>query len=312
MKDETQEPRRAFGWTLPASVAVHAAVVALVIFGLPVSLLQPEEEKAVDVDLVPPEEAPKPPEQPKAEPPPAPKQEEAKTEPPPATPSAPPPQSVLQPVYRFGEKDAGPRDNQPGNSAEEGSEQPDAAPTADEQKAEAEKALAAEKAAEQKAQEEEALAAQHAAEKALAAQKAAEKALEAEKAEKAAKAAEAAKPKPGRKQASRKATGDVIATTAIDDLPRGVRAGRLCVTELREQLNGASPPYFPDLLPSYRLTGGNVLDVPDAAFRMFGAWYALSYRCEVDAKATRVVDFGFRVGGEIPPSEWARRGLPAR
>ena len=111
---------------------------------------------------------------------------------------------------------------------------------------------------------------------------------------------------------SEQSTGDVIATTAMRDLPRGVRAGRLCVTELREQLRNALPPYFPDLLPSYRLETGAVLDVPRAAFRMHGEWYNLSYRCEVDSDATRVLSFAFRVGEPIPPDQWGPRGLPAR
>ena len=96
------------------------------------------------------------------------------------------------------------------------------------------------------------------------------------------------------------------------DVPRGVRAGRLCVTELREQLQNGLPPYYPDLLPSYRLEEGTVIDVPTAAFRVAGEWYDLSYRCEVDTNATRVVAFAFRVGGLLPRSEWTRRKLPAR
>ncbi len=111
---------------------------------------------------------------------------------------------------------------------------------------------------------------------------------------------------------SQKATGDVIATTAMGDVPRGVRAGRLCVTELREQLQNGLPPYYPDLLPSYRLEEGTIIDVPTAAFRVAGEWYDLSYRCEVDANATRVVAFAFRVGSLLPRSEWRRRKLPAR
>ena len=84
------------------------------------------------------------------------------------------------------------------------------------------------------------------------------------------------------------------------------------MTELRERMRNASPPYFPDLLPSYPLDSGNVLDIPRATFRLGGAWYDLSFRCEVDSNATEVLAFVFRVGGPIPPGEWERRGLPAR
>ena len=85
-------------------------------------------------------------------------------------------------------------------------------------------------------------------------------------------------------------------------LPRGVRGGRLCVTELRDQLRNSLPPYFPDLLPSYRLEEGTaIVDVPVAAFRVGGEWYDLSYRCQVDPNATKVVGFDFRVGNRLSP-----------
>ena len=73
------------------------------------------------------------------------------------------------------------------------------------------------------------------------------------------------------------------------------------------------PPYFPDLLPSFRLDEGTVvIDARKAAFRVNGEWYDLNYRCEVDTDATRVVGFAFRVGDLMSPSERTRRNLPAR
>ena len=71
----------------------------------------------------------------------------------------------------------------------------------------------------------------------------------------------------------------------------------------------ASPTQAPiDLV----ITGGTVIDVPTAAFRVAGRWYDLSYRCDVDANATRVVGYAFRVCGLLPRSEWRRRKLPVR
>jgi hypothetical protein len=57
---------------------------------------------------------------------------------------------------------------------------------------------------------------------------------------------------------------------------------------------------------------GNVLDVPEAAFHTRTTWYRLSFRCEVDTNATRVLSFAFRAGTPIPPDEWSRLGLPIR
>jgi hypothetical protein len=72
------------------------------------------------------------------------------------------------------------------------------------------------------------------------------------------------------------------------------------------------PPYFPDLLPSFRLDEGTVLDAPRAAFRMGGEWFGLSYRCEIDKDATRVRSFAFEVSGRLSQAERQRRGLPVR
>lgn len=106
-------------------------------------------------------------------------------------------------------------------------------------------------------------------------------------------------------------TGDTVARTAMGNLPRGVRIEQLCSTELLAQLRHGSPSYNPELLPSYRPTGGTVLDIRRAAFRANTRWYDLSFRCEVDPDATRVISFAFDVGAEVPRSEWSNRGFPS-
>ena len=72
------------------------------------------------------------------------------------------------------------------------------------------------------------------------------------------------------------------------------------------------PPYSPELLPSYQLKSGDVLEVSRAAFRGSGQWYDLDFRCEVDAEATKVVAFALRVGDPLSSDERARRGLPSQ
>jgi hypothetical protein len=91
-------------------------------------------------------------------------------------------------------------------------------------------------------------------------------------------------------------------------VPRDQRAAKLCASALHQQLVDAA--YRPDLVPLVPLKVGNIIDVPDTAFRSTTAWYDLSFRCEVDTNATRVLSFTFRVGNAIPPGEWARLGLP--
>ena len=76
-------------------------------------------------------------------------------------------------------------------------------------------------------------------------------------------------------------------------------------------LRNGSPSYNPELLPSYRLQQGTVLDIRRAAFRANTRWYNLSFRCEVDPEAKRVVSFAFDIGSEVPRSEWRSRGFPS-
>ena len=195
--------------------------------------------------------------------------------------------SMLQPVLRYGETDAGPREALDGDSAEE-------APVAAEQEGDA------------PAGQPEALTAAPGGEGSGPAVSVAP-----DPSGDAAQPPDDA-PRDVTKLFSPSATDGKVATTAMGDVPRGVRAGRLCVTALRDQLRNGLPPYFPDILPAYKLESGTVLDIPKAAFRVGGQWIDLSYRCEVDAEATRVVGFSYRVGKLLPHSEWKRRGLPAR
>ena len=105
-------------------------------------------------------------------------------------------------------------------------------------------------------------------------------------------------------------SGSTVTTTAKNDIPRGVRAGDLRATELRRQLLASFPPYRPNLLPSYRLDEGTLIQVQKGAFRSGAQWYDLKFRCEIDEDATKVVSFDFEVGAAIPRSAWAGRGLP--
>lgn len=282
---------------MPGSLVLHLLIAALLIFGLPVSLSGPQEEQAIRVDLVPPTpektevEASPPAEVAKSE-----KSQEADVEmPSPASNDsarhgAPP---VLRPVFQFGEKDGGSRESPDGNSSEDGSASPTAPGNRDKQDLAEPPAGAEDGAAGQTPQ-------------AAAAPTPAPKPADTATAQRPLKLQEA------KTLFSATAAGNPIATTAIANVPRGVRAGRLCVTELREQLLRASPRFLPDLLPSEGLNDGTILEIPDTAFRANGQWYNLSYRCEVDKDAMKVVSFAFRVGNPVPRSEWQRRGLPSQ
>ncbi|MER9752373.1 DUF930 domain-containing protein [Mesorhizobium sp. M0166] len=288
MRDEIRDQRQVFRWALPASAVLHLLAAALLLSALPVSPPQPQKEQAIGVDLVPP---PKPSE--KAKPPPPAK---------PAKPEKPPKAKVETPtsrevaaqipVFQFGEKDAGPRKSLDGNSAEDGSEQPPAPQDPNKQDLAQPPAVTAVEGKDQ-------------APPPGASQPPKPKSADVAKVQKPLKLEKA------KRLFSQTATGDPVATTAMKNVPRAVRIGQLCNTELAQQLVHASPPYFPDSLLEYRLKAGTVMNVASAPFPANGQWYDLSFRCEVDPDATKVISFAFRVGNPVPRSELKRRGLPA-
>ncbi|MFN3913293.1 DUF930 domain-containing protein, partial [Hyphomonas sp.] len=109
---------------------------------------------------------------------------------------------------------------------------------------------------------------------------------------------------------SQAATDDPVAQTAMGDIPRALRATQLCETELTEQLRNASPSRDPDFIPRSPLPDGTILELPQTAFRSQGQWYDLSFRCEINGDATKVMGFAFGIGEPVPRSEWRNRGFP--
>lgn len=112
-----------------------------------------------------------------------------------------------------------------------------------------------------------------------------------------------------RKLYSPGATGNALATSAMENVPRDQRVANLCANVLNQELQSAD--YSPKWLPTIPLKQGNVLNPPQAAFSTTTQWFDLSFRCEVDADATRVLSFNFRVGGLVPPGDWTRRRFPS-
>ncbi|MER2533649.1 MAG: DUF930 domain-containing protein [Rhizobiaceae bacterium] len=309
MIDEGRPGKWTLGGGFSASVLVHAAVLALLVFGLPaLSLPEPPPVEAVQVELVPPEadaaeqaeetpaEQPAPP-PPEAQPEPPP-QQQAQAEPPPAA-DAQDAMPVLDPVVRYGDEDAGQEAPPDGDSAEQAREPaPEPAQASQEPVESGAPALP------------EVLASRTIGGVSVHLAKPQDRPDA--PAETTPSADAPALLEEAKTLFSPAVTNDPVATTAMRNLPRGVRAGKLCVTELREQLLRASPPYRPDILPQHEPSGNSVMVVPLTAFRADLQWYDLSFRCAVDAEATRVVSFAFRVGAPIPRAEWRQRGLPAR
>ncbi len=299
-----------FGWGLAASLLLHVFVVALVVMEPPVRPSPPIAEQAISVDIVPPQQSPEngqakvspsatatSPAQPgKADGGPS---SSARDEPNPGGDTL-----AQKPALRFGKEDEGPRQSPDGSSTEDQPASP-APPHS------AVKADAADHPVSQPLK----TAADAPQPRTPEPSPKSGPAIEAKTA--AAKTADAPQePAPPKLREaktlfSQKASSNPVAMVAMADLSRPDRAGRLCVTELRAQLLHVSPPYSPELLPSFRLEDGTVLDVPETAFLSKGQWRNLSYRCEVDNDAKKIVSFAFRIGDLVPRSEWNRRGLPS-
>lgn len=366
---------RRWGWLgsgLIVSVLLHLAAFGILFVEMPESMPAPEPEESVAVEIVPPPEETPPEPQPKEEPAkPEEPQAPAPPPPPPAPPPAapPPPENVptpaerpaeqppveaageapsqapalpmLRPVVQFGDKDAGPREETSGDTADDAakpeetppeqseppSDQPEQAAAEQDKVAEADKpegtplpddvSLPEVDTGEAGAEPGSAAPADKPAETtiALTQEPPTEKPASAVRSEAPDSAAKPAAPKAPpleevKELYSTSLTGDAAAMTAMSDIPRPDRADQLCVTELREQLRRGQPAYRPELLPSFRLQEGNVLTVNKAAFRAAGQWFDLRFRCEIDADATRVLSFGYEVGRAIPKSEWKRYGFP--
>lgn len=323
MEDNVDKPRGNIGWGIPVSAIAHLLFAVVVIVGLPLELPQPSEEEVVTVEIVepPPEPEPEPEPEPQPEPeeqaqpepppPPAPEpepEEQTQPEPPPETPSEEEaaeqvPMPVLRKVFEFGEEATGPKVSPEGNSSTEASTGPQ----------ETEEPEAAEEEGTQ-SDAPEMLAGTPSEDGAAATAEAPPLSLAAEpvQAEETGEQAEVAMPTLTKAQTifSEDMTDDPAARVAMEDLPRGVRTGLLCEAELTAQLQNASPPWNLELIPRLPLSEAPVLEHRGAAFRAVEGWYNLSFRCEVNGDATKVVSFAFHVGDPIPRSEWRRRGIP--
>ncbi|MFD1747055.1 DUF930 domain-containing protein [Rhizobium helianthi] len=324
--DAEPKPRMRVATGAAASVVIHAVLLAAILIGLPLSdPPQPPKEETVSVDIVPPPE--KPPEPKPEEPPPPPPPPPAEQKPEPEKAEAPQMETpVLRPAFQFGEKESGQTKTPDGDGAETGEPKQDVVeqpPLEAQQQAQADTPPHTE--TEDKAREEikppepemalpdrteEGTAAQVAMEAIPVPQPSPPKPDEVQEAQ----SKEEGAPKPALREArkiySTAASGDMVAMMAMAGVPREQRASQLCATELREQLKHNSPRYVAEYLPNIRLRQGNVMEVGLAAFRASGAWYDISFRCEVDAKATKVTRFSYTVGKQVPRSEWAERRFP--
>lgn len=114
---------------------------------------------------------------------------------------------------------------------------------------------------------------------------------------------------------SKDALSDPRVKQAIGRLPPKRRIVQLCTIEALEQIRRQRLDAFPDMLVPFGPSGGFVsadgMSANGGAFRSRAKWYAVDFKCEVDAETTSVVSFSYAIGKVIPKSEWAARQLPS-
>ncbi|TLX14085.1 DUF930 domain-containing protein [Rhizobium sp. MHM7A] len=339
---ETVKRRPEIRWGIGASVLLHVPVVALLIFGLPKIEPKPPEDESVKVELVPPPEEKKPEEKKPEEKPqePTPPQEVKKAPPPPPPPPSPQPKEAAElqpevrkplpatrPVFEFGDEDTGPKKSSTGSSSQG---KPNAAPVPPPSEPTPTQPEPAENAAEKPASiqqpsgnpvpkdvnlPEVAAVDTHPERDApvAATTEEAQTNFEMEG------PSETKKPTQQEDEArreqlpqaktlfSRSITDDPVARTAIGNMSRGQRMDELCRTELGQQLEHESPKYRGAGLPSYKFTNETVVEVRQRGRFVSGSgrWYRIQFRCEVNADATKVLAFFYKVGDLIPRSQYA-------
>lgn len=298
------------GWGMPTSVGLHLMLALLLLVQLP-ELSPPAKEQSISVELVPP---PRPREKP-PEKQDAPKPQQARPQPRafesasargdkerPRRPQLPPAAPRLTDIPR-------PAPEQPRTPAERQSE-------AGENKIETKNALA-----ELRVESEESVDGAENAEVPRSAPAPQQKPVRDE-----AKADDAQTPEEAGSQRlgpalveakeiySKDALSDPRVKQAIGRLPPKKRIVQLCSIEALEQVRRQRPNAFPDMLVPFGPSGGSIsaagMSASGGAFRSRAKWYAVDFRCEVDAESTSIVSFSYAIGKAIPKSEWAARQLP--
>lgn len=79
----------------------------------------------------------------------------------------------------------------------------------------------------------------------------------------------------------------------------------------REQ-KGYKPEEFVAYAFSDTIIRGNHIKAPGGAIRSKGKWFKLSYDCETSPDGLAVKSFSYRLGAEVPRSEWDEHYLVPR
>lgn len=103
------------------------------------------------------------------------------------------------------------------------------------------------------------------------------------------------------------------ARQALPLLAADERLIQLCNIEAMEQVRLATTGLTPEAVVAYAMAememGGYTLYARGGAFRAGQRWYNIAYRCTARPDYGGVISFAFKVGEEVPQTEWASHHL---
>lgn len=99
----------------------------------------------------------------------------------------------------------------------------------------------------------------------------------------------------------------------LEKLDPETRLEQRCDVEAMERIAREHSNYDVDKALAYAFSDpvakNNVLRADGAAFRSREHWYKLSYICKTDDEHIKVLSFEYKIGPEVPMSQWSQHYL---
>ncbi|MER9055205.1 DUF930 domain-containing protein [Mesorhizobium sp. M0213] len=91
------------------------------------------------------------------------------------------------------------------------------------------------------------------------------------------------------------------------------RLEQRCDAEILDRITRDDRKYKADRVVAYAFAtpemGADAIKSPGAAFRSKGQWYRLKFKCETAPDHMEVLQLRYRIGDEIPESDWPKYNL---
>ena len=113
-------------------------------------------------------------------------------------------------------------------------------------------------------------------------------------------------------------TGTSMAFTALEKaelekLDPATRLEQRCDVEAMERISREQKKFSVDKVLAYAFSdpvaGKNSIRSDGAAFRSNDHWYKLAFVCKTDDEHINIYSFHYKIGEEVPESDWARHYL---